>query len=490
MTFAFDNTYGRLPNHFYAEVAPTKVKDPQVVKINRPLAALLGLDADLLESPEGARLLSGNLLPEGAASIALAYAGHQFGSFVPQLGDGRAILLGEIVGKDGKRRDLQLKGAGRTPFSRGGDGRAAIGPVLREYIVSEAMAALGIPTTRALAVVTTGEPVVREQVQPGAVLTRVAASHIRVGTFEYFAARRDREALAALTRYALERHYPDAANTGNDALALLDRVIGAQASLVARWLGVGFVHGVMNTDNTSISGETIDYGPCAFLDEYHPRKKFSSIDHGGRYAFANQPRIAHWNLVRLAETLLPLIADDEQEAVRIATESLERYPARFEAAHARVLSAKLGLMSEGEDNLTLATGLLERLAANEVDYTLFFRRLCSSAADASNDDEVATLFAAPGAFHEWAEAWRRRLAMEDVTAEARASAMRRVNPAFIPRNHRIEEVIAAAVERADFEPFETLVRVLERPYEEQPAYGYLSDSPRPEERVRATFCGT
>ena len=490
MTFAFDNSYGRLPSQFYAQVAPTKVKEPRVVKINRPLAELLGLDPDVLASPEGAQLLSGNTLPEGAASIALAYAGHQFGNFVPQLGDGRAILLGEIVGKDGKRRDLQLKGAGRTPFSRGGDGRAAIGPVLREYVVSEAMAALGVPTTRALAAVLTGERVVRDEVQPGAVLTRVAASHIRVGTFEYFASRGDHKAVGTLATYALHRHYPDAGDTGNDALALLGRVIDAQAALVARWLGVGFIHGVMNTDNTSISGETIDYGPCAFLDDYDPKKKFSSIDRGGRYAFANQPRIAQWNLVKLAESLLPVIAEEEDEAARLATLELNRFPAIFEAAHARVLRAKLGLVREEEDDLPLAADLLERLASNQVDHTLFFRRLCASAADTSADVEVASLFDDPGAFHDWAEAWRRRLAEEAASPEARASAMRGVNPAFIPRNHRIEELIAAAVIRSDFEPFQTLVKVLERPYEDQPEFAHLNDPPKPEERVQATFCGT
>jgi uncharacterized protein YdiU (UPF0061 family) len=490
MSFAFDNTYGRLPSRFYAQVAPTKVREPRVVKINRPLAALLGVDAHLLDSSAGAALLSGNEMPAGAASIALAYAGHQFGHFVSQLGDGRAILLGEVVGQDGRRRDLQLKGAGRTPFSRGGDGRAALGPVLREYVVSEAMAALGIPTTRALAAVTTGEPVVRDHVQPGAVLTRVAASHIRVGTFEYFAARGDDEAVAALATYALERHYPDASGSGHDALALLERVIAAHAELVARWLGVGFVHGVMNTDNTSISGETIDYGPCAFLDEYHPRKKFSSIDHGGRYAFANQPRIAQWNLVRFAEALLPLLHDDEAEARRVAMASLECFPAIFETAYARILRAKIGLATEKEDDLALTGDLLGRLSANAVDYTLFFRRLCASAADASADGKVAELFAHAGAFDEWAVGWRRRLAEEGVAPAERANAMRRVNPAFIARNHRIEELVTAAVAHADFEPFETLLRVLERPYDEQPDCARLSEAPRPEERVRATFCGT
>ncbi|WP_437497498.1 protein adenylyltransferase SelO [Sorangium sp. So ce1099] len=490
MNFAFDNTYARLPDRFHARVSPARVREPRVVKVNRALAELLGLDADRLASAEGAQVLAGNALPEGAESIALAYAGHQFGSFVSQLGDGRAILLGEVVGKDGKRRDIQLKGAGRTPFSRGGDGRAALGPVLREYVVSEAMAALGVPTTRALAAVTTGEPVYREEVLPGAVLTRVAASHIRVGTFQFFAARGDREALATLASYALARHYPDAVGSGNDALALLDHVLEAQANLVARWLGVGFVHGVMNTDNTSISGETIDYGPCAFLDEYDPEKKFSSIDRGGRYAFGNQPGIAQWNMARLAEALLPLLADDEKEAVRVATERVQSFTGLFVEAHERVLRAKLGLVREEDEDLALAADLLDRLASNHVDYTVFFRGLCASAADPAADAQVASLFAEPGAFREWAEAWRRRLAKEDVAPEARASAMRGVNPAFIPRNHRIEELIQAAVLRDDFGPFETLVQVLSRPYDDQPELAHLSEPPQPEERVQYTFCGT
>ncbi|XXX80787.1 YdiU family protein [Sorangium sp. So ce134] len=489
MKFAFDNTYARLPDRFYARVSPAKVREPRVVKVNRALAEALGLDAEELASAEGAQVLAGNALPEGAEPIALAYAGHQFGSFVNQLGDGRAILLGEVVGKDGKRRDIQLKGAGRTPFSRGGDGRAALGPVLREYVVSEAMAALGVPTTRALAAVTTGEPVFREEVLPGAVLTRVAASHLRVGTFQFFAARGDREALATLASYALSRHYPEAAGSGNDALALLERVIEAQASLVARWLGVGFVHGVMNTDNTSISGETIDYGPCAFLDEYDPEKKFSSIDRGGRYAFGNQPGIAQWNMLRLAEALLPLLADDQEEAVRLATDRVQRFTGLFVEAHERVLRAKLGLAREEDDDLALAADLLDRLASNGVDYTLFFRRLCASAADPGADAQAASLFAEPGAFRDWAEAWRRRLAREDVPPEARARSMRLVNPAFIPRNHRIEALIQAAV-RGDFEPFETFVRALERPYDDQPELAYLSEPPQLEERVKHTFCGT
>ena len=488
--FAFDNTYARLPARFFAPVSPTTVRSPRVVKVNHTLAAELGLNPDQLASAEGAQVLAGNVLPTGAEPIAMAYAGHQFGSFVRQLGDGRAILLGEVVAKDGRRVDIQLKGSGRTPFSRLGDGRAALGPVLREYIVSEAMAALGVPTTRALAAVATGERVLREETLPGAVLTRVAASHIRVGTFEFFASRGDRDALSTLASYALRRHYPDAANTGNDALALLDHVVFTQANLVARWLGVGFVHGVMNTDNTTITGETIDYGPCAFLDEYDPSKTFSSIDEGGRYAFANQPRIAQWNLARFGEALLPLLADDEDTAIGLATERLQRFSTLFAEAHARVLRAKLGLVHEEEEDVALAADLLARMADGGVDYTIFFRRLCAAAKDSSEDDAIASLFAEPGVFHGWSRVWRRRLAREDVASDARAAAMRLANPAFVPRNHRIAQAIEAAVRRDDFAPFETLVRVLSRSYEDQPELAHLADPPRPDERVVQTFCGT
>jgi uncharacterized protein YdiU (UPF0061 family) len=487
--FHFENTYARLPERFYARVTPTKVSGPRLIKLNRSLAELLGADLALLASPAGAEVLAGNVVPGGAEPIALAYAGHQFGSFVPQLGDGRAILLGEVVGKDGLRRDVQLKGAGRTPFSRGGDGRAALGPVLREYLVSEAMAALGIPTTRALAAVTTGERVVRDDLLPGAVLTRVAASHIRVGTFQFFAARGDDEAVRILTAHALQRHYPDAAGTGSDALALLERVIDAQADLVARWLGVGFVHGVMNTDNTAISGETIDYGPCAFLDEYEPGKTFSSIDRGGRYAFSNQPRIALWNVARLAETLLPLLSDDEEAAVRIATERLERFTARFEDAHLGVMRKKLGLVRPDDGDGTLVEELLAHLAASHVDFTLFFRRLCDEVAPAERST-ISPLFGEDGAsFHSWLDAWRSRLATESLAPEAVADAMRRANPAFIPRNHRVEEAIEAAA-REDFAPFETLVEVFARPYDEQPEHARLAEPPGPEQRAYKTFCGT
>src|SRR5262245_52196722 len=342
LQFPFEHTYAALPANFFARVAPTPVAAPRLIKLNRELAIQLGLDPDQLSTPEGAEILSGKRLPEGAEPIAMAYAGHQFGNFVPQLGDGRAILLGEVVDSHGGRRDIQLKGSGPTPFSRRGDGRAALGPVLREYIVSEAMARLGIPTTRSLAAPTTAEPVFRETTLPGAVLTRVASSHIRVGTFQFFAARGDVDALRLLADHVIERHYADIA--GDDRYRqLFDRVIGRQAELVARWMLVGFIHGVMNTDNCSIAGETIDYGPCAFMDTYHPQTVFSSIDHGGRYAYANQPRIAHWNLARLGETLLPLLAGDTDRALAIANEVLASFQPRFGAALLAGLRCKLGL---------------------------------------------------------------------------------------------------------------------------------------------------
>ena len=483
----FDNTFVRLPEHFYAHVRPAKVRAPRVLALNHALARLLGADPAELSGERAAALLSGNDLPEGAQPIALAYAGHQFGSFVHQLGDGRAILLGEVVGTDGVRRDVQLKGSGHTPFSRGGDGRAAIGPVLREYLVSEAMFALGIPTTRSLAAVATGEPVHREEVLQGAVLTRVAASHLRVGTFQYLAARDDVDGVRKLTAYALARHYSDA--EGDPALALLDRVVAAQARLVARWMGVGFVHGVMNTDNTSISGETIDYGPCAFLDAYDPRRTFSSIDRGGRYAFANQPRIALWNCARLAEALLPLVHEDEDEAARLATASLDRFGEIFNAAYRDMARAKVGLVHEEEGDLALWQDLLERLATGEVDHTRFFRRLCDAAEDAGADAHVAPLFRDPGAFGDWAGRWRARAAREDVSGAERAKAMRRANPAFIPRNHRVEEALRAAGE-GDLAPFETLAKVLSRPYEDQPEAAHLMEPPGEEQRGYRTFCGT
>ena len=494
LTIAFDNSYARLPERFHARQAPTPVRAPHLLRLNEPLARDLGLDPDALASPEGALVLAGNVVPAGAEPIALAYAGHQFGHFVPQLGDGRAILMGEVVSPTLGRRDLQWKGSGRTPFSRGGDGRAAIGPVLREYLVSEAMHALGVPTTRTLSAVSTGQPVMRERPLPGAILVRVAQSHLRIGTFWYFAARRDEAALRLLADHAIARHEPEAARASTPYLALLDGVIARQASLVARWMAVGFIHGVMNTDNTTLSGETIDYGPCAFLDGYDPAKVFSSIDERGRYAYGNQPRIAAWNLTRLAEALLPLLAEDEGTAVAAAESALGTFTPRFEAAYLAAMGEKLGLTpASDDDDALLVSSFLALLEAEAADFTLTFRALAHAAADPAGDAAVKALLGKGGAldapFDAWATRWRTRLAGEPGGAPASAARARRANPAFIPRNHHVEAALAAALD-GDLAPFGELASVLERPFEEQPGNERYAAAPRPEERVTATFCGT
>src|SRR5579883_3144547 len=484
--FAFDNSYARLPSRFFVPMAPVPVGAPGLVKLNHGLARLLGAEPAMLASPQGVAMLAGNLVPAGAEPLAMAYAGHQFGNWVPQLGDGRAILLGEVMGRDGVRRDIQLKGAGRTPFSRG-DGRAVLGPVLREYIVSEAMAALGVPTTRALAAVTTGEAVLREGPLPGAIVTRVAESHVRIGTFEYFANRGDAEGVRILADYVIARHYPEAAASAQPYCALLGAVTARVAALVAEWLAIGFIHGVMNTDNMSIAGETIDYGPCAFMDDFHPATVYSSIDSQGRYAYGNQPHIAHWNLSRLAGALLSLLGPDQDSAIAAAQESLDAFPEHFDAAIAAHLRRKLGLNEARDGDMELAQDLLDRMARNHADFTLTFRRL----ADAIDDSApVRGLFDDPADFDAWADAWHRRIAEEGGDAEARRAAMRAVNPAFIPRNHRVEEVIQAAQTRGDFTPLETLLGVLARPFDDQPDFARYADPPQPHEVVQQTFCGT
>jgi uncharacterized protein YdiU (UPF0061 family) len=488
--FPFDNSYAALPESFFARVAPTPVSAPRLLKLNRPLALQLGLDPDWLSSPEGAEILAGKSVPDGAEPIAMAYAGHQFGNFVPQLGDGRAILLGEVIDTDGVRRDIQLKGSGPTPFSRRGDGRAALGPVLREYIVSEAMAALGIPTTRSLAAVITGDRVVREALLPGAVLTRIAASHIRVGTFQYFAARRDADAVRQLADHVIARHYPNAVKSERPYLALLQQVIARQANLIARWLLVGFIHGVMNTDNCSISGETIDYGPCAFMDNFDPGTVFSSIDAMGRYAYANQPKIALWNLARLAECLVPLLADDQDQAIADAQAALGQFVVICDAVYLEGMRGKLGLLTADGDDPALIKLLLDTMAANQADFTLTFRKLGEAAGDPAKDAAVRRLFADPASFDAWAVLWRQRLASEPQDGATRQAAMARVNPAFIPRNHRIQAVIEAAVERDDFAPFEELLTVLAAPFDHQPGFARYAEPPEPHERVLETFCGT
>ncbi len=485
----FDNTYVQLPERFYARLAPTPVIAPRLVKLNVSLARELGMDPADLTSPEGVAILAGNRVPEGAEPLAQAYAGHQFGNFSPQLGDGRAILLGEVIDKAGVRRDVQLKGSGPTPFSRRGDGRAALGPVLREYIISEAFAALGIPATRSLAAVVTGEPVARETMLPGAVLTRIAGSHIRVGTFQYFAARQDDDALRELVDYVIARHYPQAAQAENKYVALLDAVIAAQARLVAQWMLVGFIHGVMNTDNVSIAGETIDFGPCAFMDHFDPMKIFSSIDQRGRYAFGNQPRIAAWNLARFTETLLTLVAPDKEQAVAIGQAALDRYKPQFDAAYQAGLRAKLGLSTAEEGDVELATDLLAAMAQGGADFTLTFRRLGASAGDPSRDAELRALFMEPSGLDAWLPRWRERLAREAVSNAERKAAMDKVNPGFIPRNHLVEEALSTA-EAGDTSAFEMLLSVLARPFDEQPGKERYAQPPRPEEIVHQTFCGT
>jgi serine/tyrosine/threonine adenylyltransferase len=511
-----EHTYAELPQLFYAQAMPTAVREPRLVVLNRPLATELGLDAEALDSQEGAAIFAGNALPDGARPIAQAYAGHQYGHFTI-LGDGRAILLGEQIAPSGARFDIQLKGAGQTRFSRRGDGRAALGPMLRELIISEAMHALGMPTTRSLAVATTGEPVFRETMLQGAVLTRVAASHIRVGTMQWAAAHNDRDALRALADYTRARHYPHVAGGPGQGggpepesyLALFEAILERQASLIARWQLVGFIHGVMNTDNMALSGETIDYGPCAFMDAYDPATVFSSIDHGGRYAYGNQPPIAHWNLARLAEAMLPLFDGgfdgdgDAEKAVERATAVLDRFPERCEREWLDGMRSKLGLFTQESDDKTLVGDLLAWMHKRSADFTNTFRSLTSVAnANANvnanaNAHATANASAAANATVDSAdaefEAWRQRLdarraRQPQPPAEVEA-LMRRTNPAFIPRNHKVEEALLAATQGHDLSVMEQLLDVLTSPFDhgrDLPAFS----SPGPEQRSYRTFCGT
>ncbi len=484
----FQHTYAQLPGHFWQAVAPTPVSAPRVLALNTALADELGIGAQL-QLPGAIAMLAGKILPSGARPLAMAYAGHQFGHFVKQLGDGRAILLGELIDRNGQRRDLQLKGAGPTGFSRGGDGRAAIGPVLREFLVSEAMHAMGVPTTRALAAVATGDFVFREQPVPGAVLARVAASHLRVGTFQYFAAREDIEAVRTLADYAIARHYPALAASTQPYLALLQAVAERQAALVAQWMHVGFVHGVMNTDNSTISGETIDYGPCAFLDEYNPAKVFSSIDRGGRYAFGNQANLARWNLARLAECLLPLIDADGEAAVAAASNVIDAFPEQFQRHWIAGMRAKLGLASEEVDDAVLAHDLLEAMHAVDADYTLVFRALGAAAAADDSIRQVAYPLPKSPAFDAWLARWQARLAREPRATATRMERMNAVNPAVIPRNHRVEEALAAA-EQGDLAPFDAMLAAVRQPFDDGPDAVSFMRAPEPSQRVLHTFCGT
>jgi len=478
----FENSYAALPEQFYSRTDPEKAHDPELIRMNAVLAEELGLDTEWLASADGVAMFAGSRVPESAQPISMVYAGHQFGNFVPQLGDGRAHLIGELVDKNGSRFDLHLKGSGRTPFSRRGDGKAALGPVLREYIVSEWFAAMGIPSTRTLAAVVTGEDVYRESVLPGAVLARVAQSHVRVGTFQFFANRNDLEGVTILADYVIDRHFPELKESENPYLSFFEAVAMRQAKLIAQWMGVGFIHGVMNTDNMQVVGETIDFGPCAFMDRFHPDKVFSSIDRQGRYAWSRQSTIAQWNLARLAETLLPLFDPEQPKAIVLAEQVLEQFSEAFQRHYEAIFSAKLGL-AEDQSNEAFINGTLATMAANGVDFTLFFRRL-TQVAGGAEEEPLLELFSSREAATLWLEAWKK----QNVTADA-LHRMQLSNPIYIPRNHRIEQVIEKA-NIGYFTPFHELVDLLAHPLVEQPGFEHYELPPKLHEEVRETFCGT
>ncbi|PYZ96709.1 hypothetical protein CR205_13520 [Alteribacter lacisalsi] len=474
----FDNSYSRLPDAFFAQVEPVPVPHPETITLNRQLAEQLGLNAEKLDTLEGAATFAGNYMPLGAEPIAQAYAGHQFGNFT-MLGDGRAVLLGEQITPDGTRVDIQLKGSGRTPFSRGGDGRAALGPMLREHIISEAMHALNIPTSRSLAVVTTGEGVQREIEFPGAILTRVASSHLRFGTFQYAAKWGGYDNLKALADYAIERHDPDIAGDANTYLSLLNRVIERQAETIAKWQLTGFIHGVMNTDNMTISGETIDYGPCAFMNTYDPATVFSSIDVQGRYAYGNQPYITGWNIARFAETLIPLIDDDQEKAVEMAQAEMATFSKLYKQQWLTGMRAKLGLFNEETEDEALIEELLTAMEKQQADYTNTFRALTKG-----TFRDICSK-----ALHDWHEKWQARLGRQDQPAEEAARLMQKANPAVIPRNHQVEEALEAAVSKGDFTVMEKLLDALSDPYDYTKDYGKYIEPPESEKNYQ-TYCGT
>ena len=489
-TIPFKNSYFDLGSAFYQSITPSSVRNPQLIVYNETLGDELGLAETALNASAGVSIFAGNQVPEGAAPLAMAYSGHQFGQFNPNLGDGRAILLGQIVTPSGHSKDLHLKGTGQTAFSRNGDGRAALGPVLREYLVSEAMARLGVPTTRALAAVTTGEKVIRDRVLPGAIITRVAASFVRIGTFEHFRARGDQASLLRLADYVIEHHYPDLKESANPYLSLLESVIEGQAPLIARWMQLGFIHGVMNTDNMSILCETIDYGPCAFMDHYAHDRVFSSIDHYGRYAYKNQPNIGLWNLSRFAECLLHLIDPDTETAVDIAKDRLERFVRSYQKHWLTGMRAKLGLDSESDQDQDLIEELLHIMSSEKADFTQVFYQLSLLDLDGSNDQTALALFGKAESFSHWIAKWRQRLQRESSDDKSRKAAMRRVNPAFIPRNHLIEAAIRAAEDNGDFSAFYALHQVLQKPFDHQPGKEVYMQAPKPHETVHQTFCGT
>ena len=487
----FDNSYARLGERFYTRQLPVPVTKPGLIRVNRALALDLGIDPLWLESAQGVEFLAGNYIAEGSEPLASVYAGHQFGGWNPQLGDGRAILLGEVIGRDGLRYDIQLKGSGRTPYSRGGDGRAPLGPVLREYIVSEAMAAMGVPTSRTLAAVSSGEWVMREGRLPGAVLARVAQSHIRIGTLQFFAARRENDALRTLVGHVIERHYPETAQAENPVRAMLDGVIARQASLVARWQSLGFIHGVMNTDNMLLSGETIDYGPCAFMDDFEIGRVLSSIDHGGRYAYGNQPNIAHWNLSVLTQALLPLLDVDPDKALAAGQAAIDAFPGLYQTAFTDIMLKKLGLSEKADGDVELIQDLLQLMQAEKADFTLAFRFLSDLVSpETASGGGIGALFGPPGSFAPWLERWRQRIDRESLHGAKRQRSMYAVNPVFIPRNHLVEEAISAAEKHGDFGPFNRLVDILADSFAYEPGKAAYAAPPRPEQVVRQTFCGT
>ena len=491
----FDNSYCALPDVFYKRQRPTPVSNPQLIRVNHPLAKKIGIDPLWLESQEGINVVAGNLVPEGADPIATAYAGYQFGQWNPQLGDGRAVLLGETLNSEGDRYDIQLKGSGPTPYSRGGDGRAPLGPILREYIVSDAMANLGIASTRVVAAVTSGEMVFRESVLPGAVLMRVGKSHIRFGTFQYFTAQGDIEATRRLADHVIERHFPQSQHAPNPYSDFLDRAIIEQVNLVASWQSVGFIHGVMNTDNMLVTGETIDYGPCAFMDQFDPDKVFSSIDRAGRYAYKNQPGITHWNLVGLAQSLIPLLDKDETTAVELAQKSIDKFPALFNDAYYRILRKKLGLSKHLDDDETLIKDLLSLMAKEKTDFTLTFRRLSELVDPDRNftlplQHSIREIFELPASFSTWIKQWSDRINTEDSDRQDIAAMMLAVNPVFIARNHLVEEAIDSATHNSDLKPFNQLVDVLEEPYVFDSNLSRYAIPPQADQIVKQTFCGT
>lgn len=507
--FPFHNQYITLGDAFYAKTHPVPVANPALIKFNNELGESLGLPVEHLSSTESAAIFSGNQIPEGAQPLAMVYAGHQFAQFNPQLGDGRAILLGELTNPQGKRFDLQLKGSGRTAYSRGGDGRAALGPVLREYLVSEAMAKLGVPTTRALAAVTTGEKVAREHMLPGGIITRIASSFVRVGTFQFFAAKGDADSVKKLADHVIARNYPQALDSNNPYAAFLQAVVDRQAALIAQWMQLGFIHGVMNTDNMSIAGETIDYGPCAFMDDYADDRTFSAIDRNGRYAYSNQPSIGLWNLSRLAESILPLLADNTDAAIEVAQDILKTYIDTYEAYWLTGMRAKYGLTESGNNYSTNNTdannsknndkALIEELfnimATNSADFTLTFFYLSrlnkqDSEKSSVHDQALRGLFEQTAQLDDWLIKWRKRLSAETPSDETRQTSMQALNPTYIPRNHQIEAAIRAAEDHNDFSVFHALHEVLQNPYAQQTGKEHYQHPPKPEERVTQTFCGT